>query len=40
MNHLLTLNVQGISYMEPILLGIKDLRSLEELTMECSLWVW
>jgi hypothetical protein len=26
--------------MEPILLGIKELRSLEELTMECSLWVW
>jgi hypothetical protein len=40
MNHLLTLNLQDIGYMEPMLLGIKDLRSLEELTIECALWVW
>jgi hypothetical protein len=40
MKHLRTLSLREIKYMELMLLGIKDLRTLEELTMECSVWVW
>jgi len=39
LSHLRTLRVQDISHMDPLVLGIQDLRTLEELTLECSAWV-